>query len=70
MEEQKKFQKKSLNSDDYKGTEKGAKAVKGFFGILGAIVLIAVNKDNLKALESEAQDITKKIVKNKEHRYG
>ena len=46
MEEQKKFQKKSLNSDDYKGTEKGAKAVKGFFGSLGAIVLVVVNKDN------------------------
>ena len=28
MEEQKKFQKKSLNSDDYKRTEKGAKAAK------------------------------------------
>ena len=25
MEEQKKFQKKSLNSDDYKGAEQGAK---------------------------------------------
>ena len=69
MEEQKKFQKKFLNSDDYKGAEKGAKAVR-FFGILGAIVLVAVNKDNLKALGSGAQDITKKIVKNKEHRYG
>ena len=32
MEEQKKFQKKSLNSDDYKGAEQGAKAVKGVFG--------------------------------------
>ena len=29
MEEQKKFQKKLLNSDDYKGAEQGAKAVKG-----------------------------------------
>lgn len=39
MEEQKKFQKKSLNSDDYKGAEQGAKAVKGVFGSLGALVL-------------------------------
>lgn len=63
MEEQKRFQKKSLNSDDYKGAEKGAKAVKGFFGSLGAIVLVVVNKDNLKALGSGALDIAKKVVK-------
>ena len=63
MEEQKKFQKKSLNSDDYKGTEKGAKAVKGFFGSLGAIVLVVVNKNNLKALGSGVLDIAKKVVK-------
>ena len=63
MEEQKKFQKKFLNSDDYKGAEKGAKAVKRLFVFLGAIVLVAANKDNLKAFVSGAQDIAKKIVK-------
>lgn len=33
-------------------------------GSLGAIVLVVVNKDNLKALGSGALDIAKKVVKN------
>ena len=62
MEEQKKFQKKSLNSDDYKGAEQGAKAVKGVFG-LGALVLVVLNKDNIKAIRTGALDIAKKAIK-------
>ena len=62
MEEQKKFQKKSLNSDDYKGAEQGAKAVKGVFG-LGALVLVVLNKDNIKAIGTWALDIAKKAIK-------
>lgn len=62
MENQKRFQKKSLNSEDYKGTEQGAKAVKGLFGGLGAVALLHYNKDNLKALGSGVIDIAKEIV--------
>jgi stage V sporulation protein SpoVS len=63
MEEQKKFQKKLLNSDDYKGAEQGAKAVKGVFGSLGALVLVVLNKDNIKAIGTGALDIAKKAIK-------
>lgn len=64
MEEQKKFQKKSLNSDDYKGAEQGAKAVKGVFGsLVGALVLVVLNKDNIKAIGTGALDIAKKAIK-------
>ena len=61
MEEQKKFQKKSLNSDDYKGAEQGAKAVKGVF--LGALGLVVRNKDKIKAIVTGALDIAKKAIK-------
>ena len=63
MEEQKKFQKKSLNSDDYKGAEQGTKAVKGVFGSLGALVLVVLNKDNIKAIGTGTLDIAKKTIK-------
>lgn len=35
-------------SDDYKGAENGAKEVKGIFGSLGVVILVYVNKDNIK----------------------
>lgn len=63
MEEQKKFQKKLLNSDDYKGTEQGAKAAKGVFGSLAALALVVLNKDHIMAVGTEALDIAKKAIK-------
>lgn len=47
MEEQKKFQKKSLNGDDYKGTEQGAKAVKGVIGSLAYHILLVYRAEAL-----------------------
>ncbi len=63
MEEQKRFQKKSLNSDDYKGAEQGAKAVKGVFGSLAALALVVLNKDNIQAIGTNALDIARKAIK-------
>ena len=63
MEEQKKFQKKSLNSDDHKGAEQGAKAVKGVFGSLAALALVVLNKDNIQAIGTNALDIARKAIK-------
>lgn len=62
MGEQKKFQKKSLNSNDYKGAERGAKVVKGVFGGLGVLALV-LNKDNIKVIGTEVLDIAKKAIK-------
>lgn len=63
MEKQRKFQKKSLNSDDYKGAEQGAKALKGVLGSLGALALVVLNKDNIKTIGTGALDIAKKAIK-------
>lgn len=63
MENQKRFQKKSLNSNDYRAAEQGAKTVKRIFGTLGALFLVIANKDKLKALGAGAKDIAEKIVK-------
>ena len=40
MEERKRFQNQTLNSEDYEKTEEGAKAVKNGGAILGAIALV------------------------------
>ena len=50
MDKQKRFKKQELKSEDYKGMEQGAKALKGGLGLLGSLVLIVKNKDNLKTL--------------------
>ena len=63
MGEQRKFQKKSLNNNDYKGIEQEAKVVKGVFGSLGALALVVLNKDNIKAIGTEVLDIAKKAIK-------
>ena len=48
--DKKRFKKQELKSEDYKGMEQGAKAVKGLNG-LGAVVGVLVkSKDNLKTL--------------------
>lgn len=63
MENQKKFQKKTLNSNDYKAIEQGAKTVKNAFGGLSALFLIIANKDKLKALGAGAIDMAKKVIR-------
>lgn len=63
MENQKKFQKKTLNSNDYKAIEQGAKTVKNAFGGLGTLFLIIANKDKLKALGAGARDMAKKVIR-------
>lgn len=50
MVEQKRFKKKTLNKDDHKAAENGAKAVKGIVGALGEVALVVFNKDNLKTV--------------------
>ena len=40
MENQKRFQKKPLNRDDYKGIERGARALKHLGGFTLAVTLI------------------------------
>lgn len=63
MDKQKRFKKQELNSDADKGMEQGAKALKGVLGTLGAIGLMIVNKDNLKALGKGAASIAKMVIK-------
>ncbi len=63
MDKQKRFKKQELKSDDYKGMEQGAKALKGALGLLGSGVLIFENKDNLKALGKSALKFAGKVIK-------
>lgn len=61
--EKKRFKKQELKSDDYKGMEQGAKAVKGLIG-LGAVVGVLVkSKDNLKALGNGVVNLAKIVLK-------
>lgn len=50
MGNQKRFKKQELKSDDYKGMEQGAKAVKGGIGLLTAAALVFKNRENVKTL--------------------
>lgn len=63
MKDQKKFQKESLNSSDYKAVEQRAKTVKRALGGLSALFLAIANKDKLKALGTGVRDMAEKIVK-------
>lgn len=63
MAEQKRFKKKTLNKDDHKATENGAKAVKGVGGLLLAAAVVVFNKDNLKTVGKGIADVGKAIVK-------
>ena len=57
MDKQKRFKKQELKTDDYKGMEQGAKAVKGVLGIGVAVGVLFKNKDNLKSLGQFAAKI-------------
>ena len=61
--DKKRFKKQELKSDDYKGKEQGAKAVKGFIGLGAAVGLIVKSKDNLKALGKGVANLTKIILR-------
>lgn len=63
MDKQKRFKKQELKSDDYKDMEQGAKALKGGLGLLGSLVLIVKNKDNLKTLGKSALKLAGKVIK-------
>lgn len=60
MAEQKRFQKKELNKDDYKCVENGAKATKGILASAGAIALVVFNKNNLKEVVTLVKTIVKR----------
>lgn len=63
MDKQKRFKKQELKSEDCKGMELGAKALKGGLGLLGSLVLIVKNKDNLKTLGKSAIKLAGKVTK-------
>ena len=63
MDKQKRFKKQELKSEDYKGVEQGAQALKGGLGLLGSLVLIVKNKDNLKTLGKSAIKLAGKVTK-------
>ena len=63
MDKQKRFKKQELKSEYYKGMEQGAKALKGGLGMLGSLVLIVKNKDNLKTLGKSAIKLAGKVTK-------
>ena len=63
MDKQKRFKEQELKSEDYKAMEQGAKALKGGLGLLGSLVLIVKNKDNLKTLGKSAIKLAGKVTK-------
>ena len=63
MDEQKRFKKQELNSEDYKGMEQGAKALKGGLGLVASLVLIVKNKDNLQTLGKSAFELAGRLTK-------
>ena len=71
MEKQKRFKKQELNSDDYKGMEQGAKALKVGLGtlasvcllVLASVCLLVKNKDILKSIGKSVLNLTVKVTK-------
>ncbi len=63
MEKQKRFKKQELNSDDYKGMEQGAKALKVGLGTLASVFLLVKNKDTLKSIGKSVLNLTVKVTK-------
>ena len=50
MDKQKRFKKQELNSEDYKGMERGAKFLKGSVSLGALTVVLIKNKDKLKTI--------------------
>lgn len=63
MDKQKRFKKQELNSDADKGMEQGAMVLKGGIGLLGSIILLVKNKENLKTLGKSAVKLAVKVIK-------
>lgn len=63
MENQKKFQKKSLNSNDYKAVERGAQNLKKTLSALSLLILVVKNKDKIKELRPGVMSMVTKLVK-------
>ena len=63
MGKQKRFKKQELKSDDYKGMEQGAKAVKGGLGLAAAAALVFKNRENVKTLGKSALKLASRFIK-------
>lgn len=63
MGKQKRFKKQELKSDDYKGMERGAKAVKGGLGLAAAAALVFKNRENVKTLGNSALKLASRFIK-------
>lgn len=63
MGEQKRFKKQEVKDDADKGMEQGAKILKGGVGLIGSLVLLIVNKDNIKTLGKNVANFATKIIK-------
>lgn len=63
MGEQKRFKKQTVKADADKGMEQGAKILKGGVGLIGSLVLLIANKDNIKTLGKNVANFATKIIK-------
>ena len=63
MDEKKRFQKQKLDSEDYKGMEQGAKALKGVLGTVAAVAVLVKSRQNLKVLGESALKVAGQILK-------
>lgn len=63
MGEQKRFKKQVVKDDADKGMEQGAKILKGGVGLIGSLVLLIANKDNIKTLGKNVANFATKIIK-------
>ena len=61
--DKKRFKKQELKSDDYKGMEQGAKAVKGLIGLGVVVGVLVKSKDNLKTLGNGVVNLAKIVLK-------
>ena len=61
--EKKRFQKQKLNSEDYKGMELAAKALRSVLGAATAVAVFVANKQNLKTLGKNMIDVVGQIKK-------
>lgn len=63
MDKKMRFKKQELNSEDYKGMEQGAKALKGALGAITAVAVLFKNRQNLKALGEGTLKIAGQLLK-------
>lgn len=63
MGKQKRFQKQTLNSEEDKAMENGAKKLKRVLGFAAPLALAVANKDKLKAIGKGAVNLSKQVLK-------